>query len=517
MRHHSALGSRGRSESSIVYGGLAASVDSNGTDPANDIVADGDDRTDPLTAAADAGTVAAAEATTAANSAAETTLAAREAAQASQQVAAQARVATATAVAAAASSMAKLAAETAAAVADQAATQAESVATSAAAARETVAARLPDDADEHAARRAAAAVAASVAADVVARATATADAAALVADAVTTAADAAFRAASSAATSVEVAANTAAASAHMVSKLSAATQAASDVVVVSTARFADLGPLLRAAAALHRVQLARNPPLVEDLKAALARSELRLYYQPIYDMATGILVAVEALLRWQHPTRGLLPPTDFLYVAESHPDLVNPVGDWVLATAVEQAQTWRADHGVHVPRIWVNVSCDQLGQGRLRGEVERLLSEADLSPAAIGLEVTERQLIATSGDASSDLAGLRELGIPLALDDFGTGYASLDYLRRFTFDEIKIDRSFVSGLGRDRTDTAVVSSIIELGRSLGLTVVAEGVETQDQYDHLQRLGCARCQGYLLQRPATPAIISGLLQARLGAP
>jgi EAL domain-containing protein (putative c-di-GMP-specific phosphodiesterase class I) len=312
---------------------------------------------------------------------------------------------------------------------------------------------------------------------------------------------------------VEVAATAAAASGRAVAVSSAATQAASDVVVGSTARVSDFGARLRAVATLRRVDLARNPPLVAELTCALARTELRLDYQPMYSMQTGALVAVEALLRWQHPSRGLLPPADFLDVAESHPDLVTPIGDWVLATAIAQSKGWRRTHGVHSPKMWVNISCNQLGQHHLPGAVERLLSEAGLAPASLGLEVTERQLIRKADDAATDLAALRDLGVSLAVDDFGTGYASLDYLRKFKFDEIKIDRSFISGLGRDRTDTAVTSSIIALGQSLDLTVVAEGVETQEQYDHLKRLGCTVSQGYFLHRPAPPEVIGHLLEAQ----
>jgi EAL domain-containing protein (putative c-di-GMP-specific phosphodiesterase class I) len=130
------------------------------------------------------------------------------------------------------------------------------------------------------------------------------------------------------------------------------------------------------------------------------------------------------------------------------------------------------------------------------------------------LELTERQLIGKAEDAASDLSALEGLGVSLAVDDFGTGYASLDYLRTVTFDEIKIDRSFVSGLGTDKTDTAVTASIISLGRSLGMTVVAEGVETQSQHEHLRRLGCSVAQGYLLHRPATAEVVTALLEAAL---
>ena len=467
---------------------------------------------DPLDAAADAAAVAAHDARTAAGSAADTALAAGEAAEATAEVARHARVATAAAVAAAATSTALLAAQTAAAVRVEAATRAVDAASSAAEARDTIAAELPDDADPHEAKQAADAVADVVAAEVVARSQSTADAATLVAQAVSAAAEAAFVAAQSAAATVELAADMAAASGRVVAGSSAATHAATDAVVASTARAAELGPRLRVtAAALRRFSLARDP-LVGELLGALERTELRLHYQPIYDLQSGGVTAVEALLRWQHPSRGLLAPAYFLGVVESHPDLVTPVGDWVLATAVAQTAAWHRELGDRAPKMWVNISCDQLveHQGHLPALVDRLLSEAALAPDALGLEVTERQLIRRVDDAASDLATLRDLGVSLAVDDFGTGYASLDYLRRFIFDEIKIDKAFVAGLGQDRTDTAVTASIVALGRSLDLNVVAEGIETQDQYDHLQGLGCAMGQGYLMHRPAPADAVGRVL-------
>jgi EAL domain-containing protein (putative c-di-GMP-specific phosphodiesterase class I) len=468
---------------------------------------------DPLDAAADAAVIAAVDAQIAAGSAADTSLAAGEVAEATAEVARHARVATAAAVAAAATSTALLAAQTAAAVRVEAASRAVDAASSAAEARDTIASELPEDADPREVRQAAVAVADAVAAEVVARSQSTAEAATLVARAVSAAAEAAFVAAQSAAATVELAADMAAASGRVVAGSSAATHAATKAVVASTARAAELGPRLRVtAAALRRFSLTRDP-LVGELLGAIDRAELRLHYQPIYDLHSGGLTAVEALLRWQHPTRGLLSPAYFLDVAESHPDLVTPVGDWVITTAVAQTAAWREAWGDRAPKMWVNISCDQLveHQGHLPALVDQLLSKAGLAPADLGLEVTERQLIRRVDDAASDLAALRDLGISLAVDDFGTGYASLDYLRRFIFDEIKIDKAFVAGLGRDRTDTAVTASIVALGRALDLNVVAEGVETQDQYDHLRGLGCAMAQGYLMHRPAPPETLSQLLE------
>jgi EAL domain-containing protein (putative c-di-GMP-specific phosphodiesterase class I) len=405
-----------------------------------------DDLADPLDAAVDAATIALRDAVAAAESAADTNLAAGEAATANAEAVRHTSVATATAVAAAASSTAQVAARTAAAL------DAESV---------------------------------NLAADVAARSLATESSAAL------------------------VAADMAAASGRIVATSSRVTEVAANVAVGSATRVADLAPRLRAIAALRRVSLA-PPPLVAELTDALARDELRLHYQPIYDMQSGALTAVEALLRWQHPSRGLLTPAVFLHLAEAHPDLVTPIGDWVLATALTEAQTWHQSIGPAAPKMWLNISCDQLGTGHVPALVERLLSAAGLAPSALGMEVTERQLVVMAGEAGQDLLDLQDLGVSLAVDDFGTGYASLDYLRWGVFDEIKIDRSFVAGLGRDRTDTAITSSIIALAQSLDLNVVAEGVETQDQYDRLKQLGCAMCQGYFLHRPAAPDVVGRLL-------
>ena len=193
--------------------------------------------------------------------------------------------------------------------------------------------------------------------------------------------------------------------------------------------------------------------------------------------------------------------------------MVTPIGDRVIATAIAQAARWHQALGDDAPVMWVNISCNQLGHRHLAERVESLLEKASLPGAMLGIEVTERQLATRVDDVASDLVALRALGVGLAVDDFGTGYASLDYLRRFTFNEIKIDGSFVAGIESDLTDTAVTSSIVELGRVLNLTVVAEGVETQAQHDHLRRLGCSVAQGYLLQRPAPAEVIDHVLHTQ----
>ena len=386
------------------------------------------------------------------------------------------------------------------AVRTQTAFQASEVAAAAISAVESLGGDLPEHVDREWARRMASTVASRVAAEVVAQAQLADEAAIRVGEAVDLAAEGAALAALAAASLVEVAARTAGEVANVVTDSSVETQIASHVAVESTARVAELA--MRRASHLYR------SPLVLELRRALEHDELRLHYQPIYDIRSGAVVGVEALIRWQHPTRGLLPPAAFLDVAEG-PQLVTPIGDWVVETAATQAAKWQRAVGERAPRVWVNVSGDQLGRRHLVGVFERLLADNGLIPRSLGVEVTERQLARQLEEVSCDLAGLSELQVPLAVDDFGTGYASLDYLRRFAFDEVKIDQSFVAGLP-ERISVAVITSIIALADSLELGVVAEGVETQRQHDKLRALGCGFAQGYLWQRPAPAEVISDLL-------
>lgn len=455
----------------------------------------------PVLAVAGAAAIASQDAVATARSAADTTTSAQEAARVSEDAAWRAKLATASVVGAAAAAAADLAVRAAEAVRGQADSRALEVAAAAVAALETIAAELPPDGDTESARRVAALVAATVAAEVIAQEKLTDDAAAKVAHAVALASDAVASAAVAAASLVETALEAAEASAGDVAGVSVATELSSHIAVSSTARVA--------AMAMQQVALLRRAPLVAELQRAIENAELRLHYQPMFSLTTGAVVGVEALLRWAHPTRGLLPPGEFLDVAEG-PHLVTPIGDWVLDAAISQAAQWRIVLGDRTPVVWVNISCHQLGRHHVSSTVRTLLSQAGLAPASIGVEVTERQLARRADDVAEDLGELHDLGVVLAVDDFGTGYASLDYLRRFTFDEIKIDRTFISGI-QDRTSTAVTASIIALARSLDLVVVGEGIETAEQRDRLQTLGCAVGQGYFLQRPAPPDIIDTLLR------
>nr|MDQ3294199.1 GGDEF domain-containing phosphodiesterase [Actinomycetota bacterium] len=238
------------------------------------------------------------------------------------------------------------------------------------------------------------------------------------------------------------------------------------------------------------------------LRRALEVDELRVHYQPIFDLETRRPVGVEALVRWQHPTGGLLLPGDFIGVAEDS-GLIVPIGDWVLRHAWRQVAAWNARRADDEQLgLSVNLSTRQLAESSVVTMVqEALASEGpDVQGPPLTLEVTETFMLRDPEAAALRLAELCELGLDLAIDDFGTGFSSLSYLRRFPVSVLKIDRSFVAGLGESVEDEAIVRAVLQLGRTLGLQVVAEGVETDAQLGRLRSLGCTRAQGYLLGRP-----------------
>ena len=245
--------------------------------------------------------------------------------------------------------------------------------------------------------------------------------------------------------------------------------------------------------------------LENALRRALGRGELELRYQPIVDLRTGLVDGVEALLRWRHPQRGLLAPDEFIGVAEETGVIVS-MGDWVLTQACCQLVAW--DDGSPVAgadgdpalTMAVNLSGRQLDHPDLVDHVRRALETSGLAADRLHLEITESELMDDVEGSSATLEQLRGLGVHLAVDDFGTGYSSLSYLKRFPVDRLKVDRSFVDGLGTDPEDTAIVTAIVRLAHSLGLEATAEGVETEAQRSALAALGCDRAQGYLLARP-----------------
>jgi EAL domain-containing protein (putative c-di-GMP-specific phosphodiesterase class I) len=236
-----------------------------------------------------------------------------------------------------------------------------------------------------------------------------------------------------------------------------------------------------------------------DLRRALERDEFRVLYQPIFDTATLRPIAVEALVRWQHPTRGVVGPVEFIPLAEET-GLIAPLGRWVLEHALAEVAGW-AERFPDLPmRVAVNVSAQQLARPEFLHEVRAALDASNLPPDRLGLEITESILIKESGSPRSTLEALRRIGVKVLIDDFGTGYSSLARLKRFPLDVIKVDRSFVDGVGAEDEDTAIVAAIVDIARSLGLQIIAEGVEGEVQLQRLRELGCHGAQGYLFSGP-----------------
>ncbi|MGH9152957.1 MAG: putative bifunctional diguanylate cyclase/phosphodiesterase, partial [Acidimicrobiales bacterium] len=249
-----------------------------------------------------------------------------------------------------------------------------------------------------------------------------------------------------------------------------------------------------------RARLLERLETEHTLRRALRRDELRLHYQPIVRAADGHLLAVEALVRWQHPERGLLQPDGFVPVAEDT-DLIIPLGRWVLTEACAQLGRWQAANpGLARLKVGVNLSARQFTDPDIVPIVAEALARAAISPRSLSLEITESVLMEDVGSTAETLRALKDLGVGLSIDDFGTGYSSLSYLKRFPVDALKIDRSFVDGLGVDPEDHAIVDAVVSLAHALGLEVVGEGVETMGQVHELRRLGCDAAQGYLIGRP-----------------
>jgi diguanylate cyclase (GGDEF)-like protein len=236
-----------------------------------------------------------------------------------------------------------------------------------------------------------------------------------------------------------------------------------------------------------------------DLRRALERSEFHVLYQPIFDVDTLRPMGVEALVRWRHPSRGIVGPVEFIPLAEET-GLIAPLGRWVLEHAVAEVGRWRRRFPDLPLRVAVNVSAQQLARPEFLHEVRKALERSDLEPEQLGLEITESILIKESSSTRSTLEALREIGVKVLIDDFGTGYSSLARLKSFPLDVIKIDRSFVDGVGADEEDTVIVAAIVEIARSLGLHVIAEGVEGEAQLERLRDLGCHGAQGYLFSGP-----------------
>jgi diguanylate cyclase (GGDEF)-like protein len=252
--------------------------------------------------------------------------------------------------------------------------------------------------------------------------------------------------------------------------------------------------------------------LESDLRQALAREQLYLVYQPIVDLQTGRLSGAEALLRWQHPTRGVVSPADFIPVAESS-GMIVPIGEWVLRQACRDARRWDEIPGGEALSVSVNLSGRQLQTSELPSVVPHALLEAGLAPGRLTLEMTESVLIDRSDEMLALLHELRRIGVRLAIDDFGTGYSSLSYLHRFPVDIVKVDRSFVESLTGEADEISLAESIIRIGQGLRVTTVAEGIEDTTQLEALQRLGCDHGQGYYFARPMSAADFEAYIAER----
>ena len=257
------------------------------------------------------------------------------------------------------------------------------------------------------------------------------------------------------------------------------------------------------------VKAVERQSLEGSLRRALERKEFLLHYQPKVNLETGEITGVEALIRWRQPDRGLVPPSQFVPIAEDC-GLIIQIGRWVLREACRQARAWQRAGLPPVP-ITVNVSAVEFRDKGFVESVRTTLSETGLEAQYLGLELTEGVLMEDAESTATVLQELKLMGVHLAVDDFGTGYSSLSYLRQFPIDVLKIDQSFVNQITADPEDSSIVSAIISMGKSLKHLVVAEGIETQEQRAYLQAHRCAEGQGYLFSRPLAAAQFAQLLQ------
>ena len=240
--------------------------------------------------------------------------------------------------------------------------------------------------------------------------------------------------------------------------------------------------------------------LAGALQHALHEGQFTLAYQPIWDIRTNTVVGAEALLRWQHPTRGIISPADFIPLAERS-GLIVPLGRWAMQAACEEALTWASPVSVSV-----NVAPSQLRRRELVDEVRDVLAATGLPSTRLKLEITESQMLEETAEEIGVMAGLRDLGVRLALDDFGTGHSSLSTLRAFPFSDLKIDRGFTQGIVQDTRSRGLLEAILQICRVMELDCVAEGVETEEQLAMVRNLGCTHAQGYLIGRPEPAAAI-----------
>lgn len=263
-----------------------------------------------------------------------------------------------------------------------------------------------------------------------------------------------------------------------------------------------------------KVMLARaisRLQLEGDLRRAIDANDLRVYYQPILNLQTNCLSGFEALVRWQHPERGLISPAEFIPVAEET-ELILPIGHYVLLESCRQIREWQARWQMPSPlTLSVNLSSKQFKQSDLVEQLKQVLYQTKLDPQSLRLEITESVVMENAEDATAMLRQFRSLGVQLSIDDFGTGYSSLSYLHRFPVNILKIDRSFVSRMAIDEESLGIVETILALASKLKMSVVAEGIETEDQNEQLKNFGCEYGQGYLFSKPLPASETEALIQ------
>jgi EAL domain-containing protein (putative c-di-GMP-specific phosphodiesterase class I) len=245
-----------------------------------------------------------------------------------------------------------------------------------------------------------------------------------------------------------------------------------------------------------------------DLRAAIEREEFVLFYQPVFNVEDGHVVAFEALVRWQHPERGLVSPGEFIPIAEDT-GLILPLGEWVIRTACRQAKDWQ-DRGLPALPVAVNLSGYRFHRSDPCANISQVLDGTGLAPEYLHVEITESVVLQDIERTVEILSDLRKMGVQISIDDFGTGYSSLSYLKRLPADSVKIDRSFVSGLDTDANDAAIATAIIAMSHSIGLRVIAEGVETEEQLTFLRQRRCDEFQGFLRARPMPATEVELLL-------
>lgn len=249
-----------------------------------------------------------------------------------------------------------------------------------------------------------------------------------------------------------------------------------------------------------------------DLRSAVKNKDFLLYFQPVVDMNSGKLASMEVLLRWKHADKGLIPPNKFINLAEDT-GLIIPIGDWVVKSVCLQIKLWK-EQGYDVPQLAINLSAKQFQRKSLIKDIVSTLEEYDISANCLALEITESTLVENVDEVVETLSQLSAMGFKILIDDFGTGYSNLSYLKHFTIDTLKIDRSFVKDVVSDENDAAIVTAIVAMAHSLNMNVIAEGVETEEQVDFLYQKGCDQYQGYYFSEPLPPSEIVNKLTKTL---